>query len=205
MNVTRQFFVPPVHDSLFLSVKASRTSPPLPVHPSHSISSDMLISSSIILSHSASSANSTGTLIQQQKSPRNRSVDLPSPTSEAVHECEAESDSNQTVQLPSQSSDDGTAGWILVSRTPRSPKKHVDAQFMAHMARVWRQNTNSTSLTPRDSLMLCASDTLLSATFSQSLSVASLPPVVEFPPTPVFKDEIPEGIMERIKVNSARL
>jgi len=162
----------------------------------------MPISSSIIPSHSASSANSTGTLIQQQKSPRNRSVGLPSPTSEAVHECEAESDSNQTVQLPSQSSDDGTAGWILVSRAPRSPKKPMNAQFMAHMAHVQRQNTNSTGSTLQDSLMLCASDMSLSATFSQSLSVASLPLVVEFPPTPVFKDEIP---MERIKVNWVRL
>jgi hypothetical protein len=169
----------------------------------------MPISPSIIPSHSASSANSTGTLIQQQESPRNQPVDLPSPTSEAVHEVGEESDSNQPVQLPFQSSEHGTTGWKFVSRTP---KKHLDPHFMAHMARVRRQqNTNSTGSesTPRDSLILRVSDTSLTATFSQSVSVVSLPPVVELefqPPTPVFKDEIPEGIsMERLEVNSVRL
>jgi hypothetical protein len=72
--------VPLVHYSLFLSVKVCRKPPPSPVLPLHFISSDMLISPSIIPSHSASSANSTGTLIQRHKSPRNRPVGVPSPT-----------------------------------------------------------------------------------------------------------------------------
>ena len=33
--------------------------------------------------------------------------------------------------------------------------------------------------------------------FSGSLSVASLPAEVEFPPTPVFTDEIPRGLMQK--------
>jgi hypothetical protein len=70
-----------IHHSLFLSVKVFRKSPPSPVLPPPSISSDMSISLPIIPSHSASSANST---------PRNRPVDLPSPTSEAVQEDKAE-------------------------------------------------------------------------------------------------------------------
>ena len=145
-------------------------------------------------------------LIQQQESPINLPVSLPSQTSEAVQEDEAESDSKQMVQAPSQSSEHSSDAWILASHTRHSPKKPVDTKFMAHMAHVRRQITNSTSSTPRDSLILHVSDTSLSDTFSESLSsVASLPPVVEFPPTPVFKDEIPEGIMERVKVASARL
>ena len=185
-----------VHYSLFLSVKIFKKSPLSPGLPPRSISSDMSISLPIIPSHSASSANST---------PRNQPVDLPSPTSEAVQEDEAESNSNSN-QLPSQSSEHSSDACILASHTPHSPKKPVDTQFTAHMAHIRRQITNSTGSTPRDSLILRISDTSLSDTFSESLSsVASFSPVVEFPPTPVFKDEIPEGIMERVKVASARL
>jgi hypothetical protein len=117
-----------------------------------------------------------------------------------------EFNSNQMVQLPSQSSEHSSDAWILASHTPHSPKKPLDTQFMAYMAHIRRQISNSSGSTPRDSLILRVSDTSLSDTLSESLSsVASLPPVVEFPPTPVFKDEIPEGIMKRVKVASARL
>ena len=77
----------------------------------------------------------------------------------------------------------------------------MDSQFIAHMA-VIRQKTNesdasSTGLTPRVSLIL-PRDSVTSSIFSQSLSIASSDPVVEFPPTPVLKDEIPAGVMRRI-------
>jgi len=76
---------------------------------------------------------------------------------------------------------------------------------MGSMADIWRQNgTNSMDSTPPVSLIL-PRFSYASFAVSHSLCVASLPPVVEFPPTPVFKDEIPEGIMQMVKVNSARL
>ena len=64
-----------VHHSLFLSVKFFRKSPPSPVLPPRSISSDMSTSPPIIPSHSDSSANST---------PRNQPVDLLSPTTTEI-------------------------------------------------------------------------------------------------------------------------
>ena len=186
-----------VHHSLLLSIKVFRKSPPSPVLPPRSISSDMSVSLPIIPSHSASSANSTL---------RNRPVDLPSPTSEAVQGDEAESNSNQMVQLPSKSSERSPDAWRITSRTPHSPKKPLDTHFIARMAHIGRQIANSTGSTLRDSLILRVSDTSLSDTFSESLSsVASLPPVVDFPPSPVFKDEIPKGNMKRVKVDSAQL
>ena len=134
-------------------------------------------------------------------------MDLPSPTSEAVQEDEAESNSNQKVQFPSQSSGHISDTWILASHTPHPPKRPVDTQFMAHMAHIRRQITHSTGSTPRDSLILRVSDKSLSDTVSEALSSIAprLAPAVEFPPTPVFKDEIPEEIMKRLKVASARL
>jgi len=79
----------------------------------------------------------------------------------------------------------------------------LDPQFMAHMADIRRQNNgfdaDSTGTTPWVSFIV-PRFSVMSTPFSESLSVASLPPVVEFPPTPVFKDEIPEGIMRRVKV-----
>lgn len=181
MNFTRQFLFRPFTIHFFLSVKIFRTPPTSPVLLPHSISSDRSIS------------------------PINLPVCLPSQTSEAVQADEAESDSKQMVQVPSQSSEQSSDAWILASRTPRFRKKPVDTHFMARMAHIRRQSSNSTGLTSRNSLILRVSDMSLSATCSESPSVASLPPVVEFPPTPVFKDEIPEGIMERVKVASTWL
>jgi hypothetical protein len=123
-------------------------------------------------------------------------VDVLSPSSEAVHEDEAESDVTQVVQLPSQSSQHGTAPWIVASRTPHAQKKPADPQFMAYMADIRRQNTGSdadgTGSTPRVSFIV-PRFSVTSTPFSESFYVASPPPIVEFPPTPVFKDEIPEG------------
>jgi len=194
------------YSSVFcFNVEIFRKPLPLRVHPPYSISSHLPISLSIIPSHSAPSANSTGTLIQQQNPPINRPVDLHSPTSQAVHEDDAESDATQMVQPLSQSSQHGTVPRILTWRKPHSPKRHMDIHFMGSMADIWRQNgTNSMDSTPPVSLIL-PRFSYASFAVSHSLYVASLPPVVEFPPTPVFKDEIPEGIMQMVKVNSARL
>jgi hypothetical protein len=165
----------------------------------------MSISPSVILSYSASSANSTGTLIQNHNPPINRPVDLHSPTSQAVHEDEAESDATQMVQLPSQSFQHGTVPRILTWRKLHSQKRPVDTHFTASVAGIRRQNgTNSRGSTPPVSLIL-PRFSYTSFAASYSLSVASLPPVVEFPPAPAFKNEIPEGITQMVKVNSVRL
>ena len=70
-------------------------------------------------------------------------MNVSSSISKAVHEDEAESDVTQIVQLPSQSSQDDTAPWILASRTPHALKKHADSQFMAYMADIQRQKIGS--------------------------------------------------------------
>lgn len=146
----------------------------------------MPISPSIILSHSASSANSTGTLIQKHNPP-------------------AESDATQMVELPPQSFQHATVPRILTWRRLHSQKRPVDTCFMASVGDIQRQNgTNSRGSTPPASLIL-PRFSYTSFAASYPLSVASLPPVVEFPPTPAFKDEIPQGIMQMVKVNSARL
>ena len=219
------------------------------------MSSHRPISPSIIPSHSASAVNSTGTLIQQQNPPINQPVDLNSPTSQAIHEGEAESeatrmvqlpsqssqhgtvpriltrrkrhsqkrpsmadiysptsqaiheeeaesDTTQMVQLPPQSSQRGTVPPILTRRKRHSQKRPMDTYFMGSMADIWRQNGMGS--TPPGSLILPRfSHTSFSV--SHSLSIASLPRVVEFPLTPVFKDEISGGIVQMAKVNSARL
>jgi len=129
-------------------------------------------------------------------------VGLPS---EVVHEGEAEyltSEGNQTAQLPSQSSQNGTALWILASRTtPHAPKKPVDTQFMAYMDNLRQQSNYSdarTSLTPPVSLIGDRVHSIASSVYSRSLSIASLPSVVEFSPTPVFKDEVHEELLMRM-------
>ena len=85
-------------------------------------------------------------------------MDLPSLTSEAVHENEAEFDVIQMVQLSSQISPHDTAPWILTSRAPPAPKKPVDTRFVSYMADIRRQNNGSdadgTGSTPRVSLIL---------------------------------------------------
>ena len=62
---------------------------PSPTHRPHSISGDMLISSSTVRPHYSSAVNSTVTLIQQQKSPGNRPVDLSSSMTAGIpYSCE---------------------------------------------------------------------------------------------------------------------
>ena len=141
-------------------------------------------------------------MIQQQESHESQ---RPSHTYEAIDEDDAESlppDANQwqtqTAQLPPQRSQHDTAPWILASRTPHAPKKPVDTRFIAYMAGLRRQindsDASSTGSAPRVSLII-PRVSVSSSAFSESLSVASAPRVVEFPPTPIFNDEVPEGIL----------
>jgi hypothetical protein len=129
------------------------------------------------------------------------------PNAKVGHEDEPEyltPNANQTAQLLPQNSERGTAPWILASRKLHAPKKAVDVQFMAHMANLRQQNngTSSTSSTPqtRESMALLGSPvSIASSAFSQSFSITSPPPAVEFPPTPVFADQIPEGFMRKLE------
>ena len=131
-------------------------------------------------------------VIQQEES---QSMDLPFPTSETVSEDEVKSDITQTVKVPSQRS------WILASHIPHASKKPVD-EFMTYMADCQRQTNDldesSTNSSPRVSRIIpCCSIT--SSAFSQSLSISLPPPgAVFFPLTPMFKDEFPKGIMQRV-------
>ena len=91
----------------------------------------------------------------------------------------------------------------ILNRTEH--KKPMDPEFLACMADLRRQTegSSSTSSTPRASLyLLGSSDSIASSVFSESFSVASLPPVVEFPPTPVFTDQIPAEIMQELELLS---
>ena len=75
-------------------------------------------------------------------------------------------------------------------------------EFMEQMADIRRQtndsDASSTSSAPRVSLIV-PRVSVSSSAFSQSLSVSSAPRVVEFPPTPVFKDEVPETVMRKVR------
>ena len=158
---------------------------------------------------------STSTLIRRQESHRSQPGGLisSSPTHEVLdnNDDDAESVANQTqtVQPSSQRLQHGTASWILASRTLHAPKKPVDSHFMTYMADIRRQtnesDASSTGSTPPVSLILAPRVSVTSSAFSQSLSISSSPPppVVEFPPTPVFKDEIPERIIRNLKVSTS--
>jgi hypothetical protein len=112
---------------------------------------------------------------------------------------------DEKVQLPSQIAH---YQWLSASRIPHSPKKPKDTELMARLADIRQQSNDSaegsTGSTPRVSMILRAS--VASSVFSQSLcgSIASSPPVVDFSPTPVFKDEIPERFMEQLSASLDR-
>ena len=193
------FFVPPV------APRHSSGSPPPPIArfiPPSPISQNGPPSHAMTLPRSAPSAiSSTPTARESQP------VDPSSTSYEVGHEDELEyltSNANQTAQLLPQNSERGTAPWILASRKFHAPKKAVDIQFMAHMADLRQQSngTSSTSSTPqtRESMALLGSPvSIASSAFSQSFSITSPPPAVEFPPTPVFADQIPEGFMRKLE------
>ena len=90
-------------------------------------------------------------------------------------------------------------------RIKETVKKPMDSEFLARIAHLRRQTEGRGSTnSPQESLALLRSSTsIVSNIFSESLSVASFPSVVEFPPTPVFTDEIPAGIMRKFELSVA--
>ena len=180
------------------------TPPPIaPFIPPSPISQNEPPSHAMTLPRSAPSAISATPTAARESRP----VDSPSTSYEVGHEDEPEyltPNANQTAQLLPQNSERGTAPWILASRKLHAPKKAVDVQFMAHMADLRQQTngTSSTSSTPqtRESMALLGSPvSIASSAFSQSFSITSPPPAFEFPPTPVFADQIPEGFMRKLE------
>jgi hypothetical protein len=195
------------HSTLFfppVAPRRSSESPPPPITPfipPSPISQNEPPSYAMTLPRSASSAiNATPTAREIQP------VDPPT-SYEVGHEDEPEyltPNANQTAQLLPQNSERGAAPWILASRKLHAPKKAVDVQFMARMADLRQQSngTSSTSSTPqtRESMALLGSPvSIASSAFSQSFSITSPPLAVEFPPTPVFADQIPEGFMRKLE------
>ena len=74
---------------------------------------------------------------------------------------------------------------------------------MAYTTNVWKQMiTNDsevkTSLTLQGSLIGDHVHSVSLSVFSQSASIASLPLVIKFSPTPIFKDEVHEDLMQMI-------
>ena len=112
------------------------------------------------------------------------------------------SDESQVVEPPPQSSQRDPAPWILASRKPHIPQQPLDAEFMLHMAGIRRQIDGASLRSTNSTLQIlglgsCVS--LDSSVFSDSCSVVSLSLEDEFPPTPVFRDEIPKGLMTKIE------
>ena len=70
----------------------------------------------------------------------------------------------------------------------------MDPELTTRLADIRRQadGTSSTNSSPQTSLALLGSSvSITSSAFSQSFSVLSPPSAVEFPPTPIFTDEVP--------------
>jgi hypothetical protein len=111
------------------------------------------------------------------------------------------SDESQAVEPPSQSSQRDPAPWILASRKINVPQP-LDPEFLLHMAGLRRQFDGASLKSTNSTLQIlglgsCVS--LDSTVFSDSCSVLSLPLDVEFPPTPVFRDEIPQGLITKVE------
>jgi len=114
---------------------------------------------------------------------------------------------NQMSELPPQNSEHSTAPWVLASRELHMPKKPMDVELIARLADLRRQadGTSSISSSSEASLALLGSSvSLASSALSQSISVMSSSPAVEFPPTPVFADTIPAGFMRELEPLSTR-
>ena len=109
-------------------------------------------------------------------------------------------DENQAVEPPSQSSRRGPAPWILASRKLHMPQKPLDADFLLRMAGLRRQFDGASLRSTNSSLQILGSFVSLDSTVpSDSCSVLSLPLEDEFPPTPVFRDEIPKELMTKVE------
>ena len=129
-------------------------------------------------------------------------------SSEIADEDEPESpttsDENQAVVPPSQSSQRGPAPWILASRKLHVPQKPLDPEFMLHMASLRRKSDGASlrSTVTNSTLQILGSYVSLDSTvLSDSCSVLSLPLEDGFPPTPVFRDEIPKGLLTKVETS----
>jgi hypothetical protein len=109
-------------------------------------------------------------------------------------------DESQAVEPPSQTSQRDPAPWILASRKLHVPQKPLDAEFLLRMAGIRRQFDGASLRSTNSSLQILGSYVSHDSTvFSDSCSVLSLPLEDEFPPTPVFRDEIPQGLITKIE------
>ena len=110
------------------------------------------------------------------------------------------SDENQAVELPSQGSQCGPVPWILASRKLHMPQKPLDPEFMLHMAGLRRQFDGASLRSTNSTLQILGSCVSLDSTvFPDSCSILSLPLEDEFPPTPVFRDEIPKELITKVE------
>jgi hypothetical protein len=108
-------------------------------------------------------------------------------------------DKNQAVEPPSQSSRRGPALWILASRKLHLPEKPLNAEFRLRMADLRRQFDGTSSKSTNSSLQILGSFVSLDSTVpSDSCSVPSLHLKHEFPPTPVFRDELTKELMAKV-------
>ncbi|KIM42106.1 hypothetical protein M413DRAFT_444575 [Hebeloma cylindrosporum] len=183
------FNVPPVVP--LRSISNPKGGSPLSLSiPSRSTSQNRVPSQAqaIVPPHSASSVINATTTGATPKSRKSQPADFPSTSYNVDHQNKPAPDANQKNQLP----------WILASGQHHASKKPMDIQFLARMAGLRRQidGTSSNSSTPqaKHTALLGSPVSIASTAFSQSFSVTSPPPAVEFPPTPVFTDHIPEGL-----------
>ena len=112
------------------------------------------------------------------------------------------------TQLPPQNSDRAIPPWVLLaSRKIHAPKKSMSSDFelITRLAALRRQTDGTSSTSSLQSLTLLGSSvSITSSAFSQSFCGLSSTSVVEFPPTPVFMDVIPAGLVRKLEPLSVR-
>jgi len=187
-------------DSKFVPLRSTSNStseaPPLPSILPRSDSQNGSPSQATILA--AISSTPSGSLRPQRNAREAQPVDHPFTDCEVNHKGGLIPNANSTIP----NYECVTVPWVLPSRKLHASRKPIDVQFTARMTDLRRQTngTSSTNSTPqaRQEPLLGSPVSLASSAFSQSFSVASLPPAVEFPPTPVFADQLPEEFMRKI-------
>ena len=108
-------------------------------------------------------------------------------------------DENQAVEPPFQSSRRDPAPWILASRKLHFPQEPLDAEFILRMAGLRRQFDDASLRSTNSTLQILGSFVSLDSTVpSDSCSVLSLPLEDDFPPMPVFRDEILKELVTKV-------
>jgi len=176
----------------------SESIPESPSIPPGFMSQSGSSSAVIIPARSASSTMLTGSSRPQRDTPKIQPVDLPSTDYYGVDHGGKDEPESLTH------SERSTAPWVLASRKLHLPKKPIDFQFIAYMTGLRRRTrgTASTSSTHTSVALLGSPASIASSAFYPSSSVASPPLVVDFPPTPFFKDEIPAKFARKVGVES---